>query len=493
MFKKQLSRTHEAGFRRIVWRTFLLPMGVMVVASVMLAWLVGHLLGLTNWVDHTDRVIAEARTCEKLAVDMETGLRGYLITGDPTFMQPFNEAETQLGGELELLGKQVSDNPFQAERVEAIRKAYSQWIGHAQEMIGRRQRGEDYQNIPLNSQGKAFMDTVRTEFASFVKDEYTVRDERITAVQNIDHNIQRSRWFVLLFLGLGIGFYMRYQLGQVAQLYDTALTETEQKTNALEISEASLRDAQAKLRQHSADLEKTVAQRTAKLQEMISELESYSYSISHDLRAPLRAMQGYAHVLLEDSPASFGPEEKTYLNRIISASNRMDKLIQDVLSYSRVTGAEIASEPLELEQVLRDIIEEYPTLHAKDVSIELETPMPRISAPVALLTQCLANLLNNAVKFMPEGVSPRVRVWAESDGPDVRIWIEDNGIGIAPEYHARIFGVFERIPAKRHYEGTGIGLAIVRKAASRMGGTVGVESQPGKGSRFWLFLPGRKI
>ena len=100
---------------------FLLPMGVMVVGSVLLAWLVGHLLGLTNWVDHTDRVIAEARTCEKLAVDMETGLRGYLITGDPSLMQPFNEAESQLGTELESLSQQVSDNPFQAERVETIR------------------------------------------------------------------------------------------------------------------------------------------------------------------------------------------------------------------------------------------------------------------------------------------------------------------------------------------------------------------------------------
>jgi signal transduction histidine kinase len=493
MFKKQLARTHQSGFNRIVWRTFLLPMSVMVVASIMLAWLVGHLLSLTNWVDHTDRVIAESRRCEKLAVDMETGLRGYLITGDPSFMQPFNEAETQLGNELQLLGQEVADNPVQAERVRAIRKAYGQWISHAQDMIGRRQRGEDYQSVALNAQGKAFMDIVRSEFGGFVKDEYSLRDERIFAVQRIARNIQRSRWIVLLVLGLGLGFYMRYQLGQVARLYDSALTATEQKTEALETSEASLRAAETRLREYSVDLEKTVAQRTAKLQEIVSELEAYSYSISHDLRAPLRAMQGYAHILLEDFPHELGPESKTYLERIINASNRMDKLIQDVLSYSKLTGAEIVSEPVDLEQLLRDIIQEYPALHAKDVSIKLETPMPRIVAPVALLSQCLSNLLNNAVKFMADGVTPKVRVWAETDGADVRIWIEDNGIGIAHEYLTRIFGVFERIPGKKQYEGTGIGLAIVRKAATRMGGTVGVESEPGKGSRFWLCLPNRKI
>ena len=125
--------------------------------------------------------------------------------------------------------------------------------------------------------------------------------------------------------------------------------------------------------------------------------------------------------------------------------------------------------------------------------MDIETPMPRINAPVALLSQCLSNLLNNAVKFVAEGVTPHVRVRAETSDADVRIWIEDNGIGIAPEYLNRIFGVFERIPGPRHYEGTGIGLAIVRKAATRMGGSVSVESEPGKGSRFCLYLPGRKI
>jgi signal transduction histidine kinase len=114
-------------------------------------------------------------------------------------------------------------------------------------------------------------------------------------------------------------------------------------------------------------------------------------------------------------------------------------------------------------------------------------------APVALLSQCLSNLLDNAVKFVPDGVSARVRVRAETHGADVKLWVADNGIGIAPEYLNRIFGVFERIPNEKNYEGTGIGLAIVRKAAARMGGTVGVESEPGKGSRFWILLPGRKI
>ena len=493
MFKKSLSPAHEASFNRIVLRTVLLPLGVMVLASILLAWLVGHLLGLANWVDHTDRVIADARTCEKLTVDMETGLRGYLVTGNPTFLQPFNEAEAQLDGELQLLSQQVLDNPFQAERVEAIRKTYGQWLGHAHEMHGRRERGDDYQGVALNAEGKALMDSMRDGFAGFVKDEYTLRNQRIAAVQRIDRNIRQSRWIVLLVLGIGIAWYMRMELRRVAELYDSALTTAEQKTEALQSSEASLRDVQAKLRQYNEDLERTVTQRTAKLQETLNELETYSYSISHDLRAPLRAMQGYAQVLLEEFPQQIGPEGKAYLDRIISASNRMDRLIQDVLSYSKVARVETNSEPIDLEKLIGNLIREYPALNAKSGHIDLVTPLPRVSAPLALLSQCLSNLLDNAVKFVPEGVSPRVRVWAETSANDVRIWVEDNGIGIAREYQNRIFGVFERITHEKNYAGTGIGLAIVRKAASRMGGTVGVESEPGKGSCFWVFLPGRNL
>jgi signal transduction histidine kinase len=377
--------------------------------------------------------------------------------------------------------------------VETIRKAYGQWLGHAHEMRGRRERGEDYQSVALNAQGKAFMDTMREQFAGFVEDEYTVRNGRIDAVQRIDRNIRQSRWVVLLVLGVGIAWYMRLELQRVARLYDSALTTAEQKTDALQASEASLREAQAKLRQYNEDLERTVLQRTAKLQETLNELETYSYSISHDLRAPLRAMQGYAQVLLEEFPQAAGPDGKAYLNRIIAASNRMDRLIQDVLTYSKVARVETNSEPIDLEKLIRNLIQEYPALNANSVHIELVTPLPQVSAPLALLSQCLSNLLDNAVKFVPEGVSPRVRVWAETSGKDVRIWVEDNGIGIAPEYQNRIFGVFERVTQEKNYSGTGIGLAIVRKAASRMGGTAGVESEPGKGSRFWVFLPGRRL
>ncbi len=468
-------------------------MGVMVVASLCLAWLVSHLLTVADWVDHTDRVIAQAQQCENLIINMETGMRGFLLTGDPASLKPFNQSKSQVGGELDVLSRMVADNPQQVEKVKAIRTAFERWLGDASEMVVRRQRGEEYQNNPINLRDKVLMDDVRQEFTGFIGFEYVLRQERIDTVQRLKVNIRRFRWVVLLVLGFALGFYFKRQLSAVARLYEVALTTAKQKTEALQMSEASLREAEGKLRQYADDLEKMVAQRTAKLQETIAELEAYSYSISHDLRAPLRAMEGYARVLLEDFQQKVGPDGKVYLDRIVNAAYRMDKLIQDILSYSQVTRLEIASEPVDLDKLVHDIIEHYPNLNSIKGEIKIAGPLPMVMAPEALLTQCIANLLNNAVKFVADGTPVRVQIRAEIHNSDVRLWFEDNGIGIASEYKTRIFGVFERIPGGKPREGMGIGLAIVRKAVERMGGTVGVESELGKGSRFWILLPGRKL
>ncbi|HZQ45885.1 MAG TPA: ATP-binding protein, partial [Verrucomicrobiae bacterium] len=423
----------------------------------------------------------------------DIGARGFLLTGDQSLLQPFRESGAQVGREFDALSRLVADNPPQVKQVQAMRTASDQWLVHAEEMIGRRQRGEDYQSIPVNARDQELTDGVRREFAGFMGIERALRQERITALQRLNENVQKFRWLVLLVLGLALGLYFRRQLAAVVRIYETALTTAKQKTDALQVSEASLREAEGKLRQYADDLEKTVAQRTAKLQETVEELEAYSYSISHDLRAPLRAMEGYAKVLLEDFQQKVGTDGMVYLDRIIKAAYRMDKLIQDILSYSRVTRTEIKSEPVDLENLVRDIIQQYPGLSSLNGEIKIEGPLPRVLAPEALLTQCIANLLNNAVKFAADGVPVCVRVRAETFDADVRLWVEDNGIGIAPEYKTRIFGVFERIPGERAREGMGIGLAIVHKAVERMGGTVGVESEPGKGSRFWILLPGRKL
>lgn len=241
------------------------------------------------------------------------------------------------------------------------------------------------------------------------------------------------------------------------------------------------------------DLEALVAERTARLQETVQDLEAFSYSIAHDMRAPLRAMHGFAMLFLEQFGDCAPEEGKEYLRRITSAAVRLDQLIQDVLCYSRVVRQELPLQRMDLEQLAREIVASYPQLSAPHVTIRIEGPMPAVLASPAAMTQILSNLLGNAVKFVKPGEHPRIRVCAERVGATtgagaavVRLWVEDRGIGIPKELQSGLFSMFQRLNTT--HEGSGVGLAIVRKATERMGGRVGVESEAGKGSRFWVEL-----
>jgi len=237
------------------------------------------------------------------------------------------------------------------------------------------------------------------------------------------------------------------------------------------------------------DLEKRVHERTAQLTETIAELEAFSYSVSHDLRTPLRAMQGYSEFLWEDYSMRLDDQGKEYLRRILQASGRLDQLVQDILTYSRLSRGEWDIKDIRLEKILADVIESYPMLHSSNIDIESKASLLAVRGHEGSLMQVFSNLLTNALKFVPEGRKPMVKIRAEPVDGKVRLWFEDNGIGIAPAYWERIFKMFEKAPGAKEYEGTGMGLAIVRKAVERMGGRVGVESTPGRGSKFWVELP----
>jgi two-component system sensor histidine kinase/response regulator len=224
------------------------------------------------------------------------------------------------------------------------------------------------------------------------------------------------------------------------------------------------------------------------LVETVDELERYSYSISHDMRAPLRTMSGYAQILMEECEAQVSPENFNFIRKIAAGALRLDRLIQDVLSYSVVARSKFKLQPVNLDQLTRDILEQYPGFQMPHADVQIEGALPRVMANEATLTQCISNLIGNAIKFVKPGTEPRVRISAERRGNECRIWFVDNGIGIAPVDLERIFGIFVKIHPPDTYSGTGIGLSIVRKSAQKMNGEVGVESTLGVGSRFWLQL-----
>jgi signal transduction histidine kinase/CHASE3 domain sensor protein len=671
-----MAQISQANFKRRLALALALPLLLMSILAVSLIGQVSHLTSVMQWVDHTDRVIAQANYTQKLLVDMETGLRGYLVTGNSEFLQPYQQASLAIAPAFDQLGRMTSDNPLQVQRLSKLRSQYEQWNRYAQQMMALKKQGGNYQAYAINAQGKTQMDTMRGEMASFIQTEEALRNNRTQTAQKTTQLLFVSRTVLSLGVGGIMAFFIRRQLIAVAQSYARALAVAQEQTETLRESEAALRRSaqrladlhqidrsilqaqslevlihaalsrlrklvpyqqafvvlfnfetataqvvarigngesnlpegttmpiedfvpsevlqqithdlenvpvfescppiverladgesrscltvplrvedslmgeisfianqvagfapenqqiiqevaaqlaiaiqQSKLREqlqnYAAELEQRVADRTEKLQEVNAELEAFSYSVSHDLRAPLRTLQGFTQALLEDYGDQLDPIGQDYTRYIAQAAVSMDTLISDLLAYSRLSRADIQIQPIDLSTVMAEVLRQLDVeLRELQALVTVEESLPQVMAHRRTLVQVLTNLLTNAIKFVKPEVQPQLRVWAEERGsreselgngdrtddsplptphslPNwVRLWVEDNGIGIAPEYQDRIFRVFERLHGVETYPGTGIGLAIVRKGIERMGGRVGVVSQPDKGSRFWIELP----
>ena len=254
-------------------------------------------------------------------------------------------------------------------------------------------------------------------------------------------------------------------------------------------AEDELRHAKDLLTHQAAELERVVVERTATLQETVGELQAFSYSVSHDMRAPLRAMQSFAQILVDEYGSKLDEQGASYLHQIMRSAVRLDHLIQDVLNYTRILHSPLPMESVDLERLVRDIIETYPNGQPIKPQIQIKGKLPKVMGNEALLTQCVSNLLSNGARFVSPGTTPHLEISAEvMEESMIRLWFKDNGIGIAPENHERIFRLFERIHPATEYEGTGIGLTIVRKAIERMGAQLGFESEVGSGSKFWIQL-----
>jgi PAS domain S-box-containing protein len=225
------------------------------------------------------------------------------------------------------------------------------------------------------------------------------------------------------------------------------------------------------------------------LTDVNKELESFNYSISHDLRAPLRSIASFTQVVQTQYGAVLGTDGLDYLRRVESAAKYMDKLLMDLLDYSRMSRSEMTLTAVSLESAASDVIFSIDQeIRSRNAEIEIQRPLGFAVGHPATIRQILYNLIANALRFVAPDKAPRLRIWTERENGFLRIIVHDNGIGIAPQFHRKIFGLFQRLHSQHAYPGTGVGLALVQKGVERMGGRIGVESELGNGSRFWFLL-----
>lgn len=244
---------------------------------------------------------------------------------------------------------------------------------------------------------------------------------------------------------------------------------------------------QLELRRRMAELERIHLH----LVEANINLQSFTNTAAHDLRSPLRTIRSFSNLALAENCANLNENCRAYLARVAQAAEQMDRLMTDLLEFSRMTQEELKLQPISLRKALSDTLGFLDAdIRARKARVTLGESLPEVLAHPATIVLILNNLVSNALKFVPQEVRPEVRIWAEESKNEgtARIWVEDNGIGINVEDQNKIFGVFQRLHGKQEYPGTGLGLAIARRGAERMGGRVGVESQLGHGSRFWVEL-----
>ncbi|MCE0485008.1 MAG: ATP-binding protein [Methylacidiphilales bacterium] len=598
-------------FSQTLRSAILLPLAVIFLTALLLLSLVLWLFHDMHWSYHSYRVLVDERDSQTRVCDSQDNMRGYLLTGDESFVRAFEADQNATNVQLDQLKQMVQDNPAQVSNAEDIIQAKDLWFDYAKTLVARRVERPivNPQDIEM---GKTLMDGVEAKYEKFNQTEIALQEERLRRVHQMQSIVTYGGGALLVLLSLSIAQVVRRQFMKLAGEYRRALTIIEDRAAALARSEADLeeqkewfhvtlksigdgvivadpegrvvfmneeserltgwtstdallkplpevfkivneetrvpvenpvakvfrekkvvglanhtvlisrvgqewpiedsaapiydakekvlgvvlvfhnatemRHTQRTLRAYSQNLEREVAERTTTLQQAVIELEAFSYTISHDLRSPLRAMQGFAQAVVEDYADKLDEQGKNYLLRIRNAAERLDRLIQDLLAYTRLSQEKAMLGPLDLDKIVREIIEHYPNLHLPAAQVEVVGTLPKIMGLEAALTQVLSNLLGNAAKFVAPGTEPRIKVWCEDHGEKVRLWIQDNGIGIAPRDFERIFQMFVQVNEPQRYGGTGMGLAIVRKAVQSIQGSVGVESEEGQGSKFWVEL-----
>jgi hypothetical protein len=271
---------------------------------------------------------------------------------------------------------------------------------------------------------------------------------------------------------------VRDEEGHVERLFGTSIDVTE------------ITEAEARLRQMNRELERRVQERTAQLTAINKELDTFAYSVSHDLKAPLRTIEGFAQCLEEDYCAHLGEGGRQHVARIRRGVLQMGELINGLLSYTKMERYAIKPECVDLERMVKEVLD----LHEADIvsggtEVRLFIEQPHLRADQEGVLVALRNLIGNAIKFSHRSEKPLVEIGSQREGNTTCVWVKDNGLGFDMRYHDRLFGLFQRLPGSRDFVGTGVGLALVAKAMQRMGGSVWAQSTPGKGATFYLRLP----
>jgi signal transduction histidine kinase len=466
--------TDPRRFRRLLLRAILLPVVLLLLLAAVLLWEVDDLLETHEGARRSQVTLNRVEHVRLLLIDRETGVRGYLLTGDPAFLAPYQAAGQQLPQALSELESSLAGHLEQRAWMERLRTQWAEWEGVATEILSRFHEGGDWLSLVRSGAGKARMDALRATLDFIASEERQLASQRGEVAERGARTVLFAGLLWALLVGVLLAWLSRRQLLSLGRDYEASLRRVVAQTEALRASEARL--------------EARVAQRTAELTTANQELESFSYSVSHDLRAPLRAIDGFSQALREDEAARLSPDSLLLLDRLQAAAARMGQLIDDLLRLSRVTRAELKREPVDLsalaESVLAELRQREP---GRDVTVSVQPGLTAWGDP-RLLRVLLENLLDNAWKFTSKRSGAHIEFFSETVHGEPHYAVRDNGVGFDMAHAGKLFSPFQRMHKASAFPGTGIGLATVQRIVHRHGGHIEADATPGAGALFRFTL-----
>ena len=458
----------------------------------------------SQWVARSQEVVRGSSALQRSIIDMETGMRGFLLTGNEVFLEPYLVARNQLPAMFKELANRVENSSVQKAQLQQIRYTHTRWFTTFAEPLIAQKRNltlapaatETANNadeaMEINTKGKQMMDSMRQMFKGFNAIEYRVREARRNRLNNstdLTWQVSTTLTIISVLLGLGWAFYITRIISRRIMTMVTLAEKISHGNYKIQIKDTSrdeLSYLSTSLNRMAATIERTIMELEAKNKE----LDQFAYVVSHDLKAPLRGIENASRWVEEDMGKELPANIQEYLMLMRTRVHRMENLINGILALARIGRTKEVKEVVDVQQLLTEVIDLVaPPDHIK---IKITNKLPVLYTVRIQLQQVFSNLISNAIKYhdKPQGL---ITISCQEEKQTYLFSVSDDGPGIDPEYHDRIFVIFQTLQERDAVESTGVGLAIVKKIIDRQSGTIQVISELGKGATFTFTWPKDRV
>ncbi|MFL1897246.1 CHASE3 domain-containing protein [Aquimarina sp. 2-A2] len=444
---------------------------ILIVAGIF--FLVAAIKNSQNWLVHTVDVKHKTERLHSFIKDAERGQRGYLLTNETSYNNPYNKATNQLDDQIEELKAETAYNPAQQANIKKLDSLLYLKLDILERTIDAQKAGNDDTalNIVNTDRGQYLMREINTVIQNILKDQDTLFEER--------KQTQQYTYYLAIALLIACLGYMILNLLRIRNQLRPLIEKLKNNNESLKQS-VDAKNEEIRLREVQVAINKTLIDR---LQDKNKELNQFAYIASHDLQEPLRTVDNFITIFEEDYGDKLDEEASGYFNFIYGATERMKNLITGLLNYSRI-GRSGKIEAVDLNIILNDIVIDYTSLlDASDAQLKLPK-LPTVNGYEIEIKQLFSNLISNAIKFIPKDRQPTIEIKYTEDQMYHIFEIHDNGIGIKPAHINKIFEMFTRLHSTSQYEGKGIGLSFCKKIVELHEGTIKAESELGIGSVF---------